>query len=139
MEKWAKSFNARQEAMKEVRKVPTTATFTSMSITIPVDFAKKESSAADAGWAMLEKKPVDEKKLMPPPTSMVRLCLFLRNLLKLCFPILVLNHKASIIRKFCFPGKLILCHLYLLVVHFCINSLILLNTSSMPVDGAPTM
>ncbi|XP_052780158.1 RNA-binding protein 5-like [Mya arenaria] len=60
MEKWAKSMNAQKEALKDgMRK-----------INMPNVTARKETAAADAGFAILEKAKhglPEDKKLMPPP------------------------------------------------------------------------
>merc|ERR1719239_41859 len=55
MEKWAKSMYAQKDAAKEVFKKP-----------VGMGADKVESAAADAGFAMLQKKK-DEANVMPPP------------------------------------------------------------------------
>ncbi|KAK7457991.1 hypothetical protein BaRGS_00039136 [Batillaria attramentaria] len=57
MEKWAKAMNAQKEAQKEeLRK------FTNIA-------GRKESAAADAGFAILQKSKEDMKLMPPPPMS----------------------------------------------------------------------
>ena len=66
MEKWAKTLNAKKEKMNDFKK----------SMLSGGDMSgKKESAAADAGFAILAKGRFDTKKdemLMPPPPSIVR-------------------------------------------------------------------
>ncbi|KAH3827993.1 RNA-binding protein 5-like isoform X2 [Dreissena polymorpha] len=60
MEKWAKSMNAQKEALKDG----------SRKINMQNLMGRKESAAADAGFAILEKAKQsfpEDKKLMPPP------------------------------------------------------------------------
>ncbi|KAL5014288.1 hypothetical protein ScPMuIL_008558 [Solemya velum] len=62
MEKWAKSQNAHKEALKTPFKNPNTGF---------ISTERRESAAADAGFAILEKTtktPLEDKTLMPPPS-----------------------------------------------------------------------
>ncbi|XP_025108341.1 RNA-binding protein 5-like isoform X3 [Pomacea canaliculata] len=59
MEKWAKSMNAQKEALKEEqRKISNLA-------------GRKESAAADAGFAILQKSKEDIRLMPPPPMTLV--------------------------------------------------------------------
>ena len=79
MEKWAKTLNAQKEAMKEGFK----KSFQPLPGGNPI-LEYKESAAADAGFAILEKRALTDrkptldvfqkdvaKKLMPPPPPLV--------------------------------------------------------------------
>ena len=73
MEKWAKSLNAQKEAIKGMNK-------TFQMVGGNRVLSEKESAAADAGFAILEKSVtgrLEDKKVMPPPSILKSKVLFI--------------------------------------------------------------